>query len=850
MEGLIPVLNKLQDALAPIAEQHEGNMLLSMLPQIAVLGAQSSGKSSVLESICGRDFLPRGTQMVTRRPLVLQLIPSSGALANPKRAGPRGGGSPDPAAGGPSSEPKAQSPRSRARRELERGRSSSSRTPSPERDAPAEGVEEWAEFNHLPGKRFTDFEQVRAEIEKETDRVAPKNGISPLPITLKIHSPKVIPLTLNDLPGLVKISIGGQPTDLEAQIRKLVLEYISQPNVIILAVTSANTDIANSDALQLAREVDPTGQRTLGVLTKLDLMDRGTDASDLLAGKLVNLPLGFNAVVCRAQEDIARRKPISEALQAEADFFAARAAYRPHAARLGSPNLARRLNRILLDHIRERLPDVKRRIAAAAQKARDDLEVLGESPGDSPATQGAALLSALTQLSNEFRDTIDGKLFRLGDADLYGGARIAHIFHEVFHRRVEAIDPAQELTPYDISVAMRNAAGTKPALFVPDACFEVLVRAQIRRLEEPCLACVQAVYEELAAILSALSSSLEIQRYPVLREHVSQIFSGLLRKHIGPTSAMVSSLIKCETAYINMAHPDFIGWNDAVKAFFSKREAAGGGKEGKERGGSEAGGSEDGDAASAAQGAQAAQGSPVVKEAGNASVVTQRVGNPSGLGPAPKPAALPPPPGPSAPSEEKGLLPWIKGALGGGKGGGGGGGGGGGERPQASHPAAEARAGSSPEGRPEGLGGGRMASAYGGAGPALRPLEALSPREQQLTEIISALLCSYFGVVKKNVQDAVPKVCMAFLVNAAREGLHAELVSALYREDRFGSSSPRSPAPPPAAGRAGSCWRRVTGPPSSSSTSATPAPDPARAPPDSPRQPPPEAPRPCACVLL
>jgi len=130
----------------------------------------------------GRDFLPRGSGIVTRRPLVLQLINI--------------GGSSD-----------ALSPQ----------------------DAALEP--EWAEFLHSPGHRFTDFEAVRREIEAETARVAGLNkGINRLPIHLKIFSPTVLNLTLVDLPGLTKIPIGDQPTDIEKQVRSLVVEYIAKPN--------------------------------------------------------------------------------------------------------------------------------------------------------------------------------------------------------------------------------------------------------------------------------------------------------------------------------------------------------------------------------------------------------------------------------------------------------------------------------------------------------------------------------------------------------------------------------------------------------------------------------------------
>lgn len=79
-------------------------------------------------------------------------------------------------------------------------------------------------------------------------------------------------LTLVDLPGLTKVPVGDQPRDIERQIKDMLVKYISKPNAIILAVTAANTDLANSDGLKLARDVDPDGTRTIGVLTKVDLM--------------------------------------------------------------------------------------------------------------------------------------------------------------------------------------------------------------------------------------------------------------------------------------------------------------------------------------------------------------------------------------------------------------------------------------------------------------------------------------------------------------------------------------------------------------------------------------------------
>ena len=194
-----------------------------------VVGAQSAGKSSVLESIVGRDFLPRGSGIVTRCPLVLNL----------KRI---------------------------------------------EDDENQEHTaNEYAEFAHKQGEFFTDFNKVRREIEEQTEKLAgDKKGITNKPISLVIYSKTVVDLTLVDLPGITKVPVAGQPADIESQIRGLIMHYVMPANALILALSPATNDLANSDSLQLAREVDPDGDRTIGVITKIDLMDAGTDAIELL----------------------------------------------------------------------------------------------------------------------------------------------------------------------------------------------------------------------------------------------------------------------------------------------------------------------------------------------------------------------------------------------------------------------------------------------------------------------------------------------------------------------------------------------------------------------------------------
>ena len=282
----------------------------------------------------------------------------------------------------------------------------------------------------------------------------------------------------------------------------MVLKFIGKSNAVILAVTAANTDLANSDGLKLAREVDPEGTRTVGVLTKVDLMDAGTDVVDILAGRVIPLRLGYVPVVNRGQRDIDQKKMVSAALEAEKDFFQNHPSYRTKAQYCGTPFLARKLNTILMHHIRNTLPDIKTKIQQQLQKFQSELTALGGPLGDT--NSGNIVLTIITEFCNEFRTVIDGNSNDLSVAELAGGARISFVFHELFSNGIKAIDPFDQVKDSDIRTILYNSSGSSPALFVGTTAFEVIVKQQIKRLEDPALKCVSLVYDELVRILSQL----------------------------------------------------------------------------------------------------------------------------------------------------------------------------------------------------------------------------------------------------------------------------------------------------------------------------------------------------------
>nr|XP_046156602.1 dynamin-2-like isoform X3 [Oncorhynchus gorbuscha] len=508
MEELIPLVNRLQDAFSTIGQSCNLD-----LPQIAVVGGQSAGKSSVLENFVGRDFLPRGSGIVTRRPLVLQLISAS---------------------------------------------------------------TEYAEFLHCKGKMFSDFQEVRQEIEAETVRLTGTNkGVSPVPISLRVYSPHVLNLTLVDLPGITKVPVGDQPADIEYQVRDMIMQFICKDNCLVLAVTPANMDLANSDALKLAKDVDPQGLRTIGVITKLDLMDEGTDARHILENRLLPLRRGYIGVVNRSQKDIDGRKDIKAALAAERKFFLSHPAYRHMADSMGTPYLQRVLNQQLTNHIRDCLPVFRSCLQSQLLALDKEAEEYKHYRADDPARKTKALLLLMQQFAADFEKRIEGSGDQVDTIELSGGAKINRIFHERFPFELVKMEFDERELRREISYAIKNIHGIRTGLFTPDQAFEAIVRRQIIKLKGPCIKCVDMVIQEL--INTVRQCTTKLGSYPKLREETERIVTTNIRDRESLAKEQVLLLIDVQVAYINTNHEDFIGFANAQQrsAQTNKKSIAG-----------------------------------------------------------------------------------------------------------------------------------------------------------------------------------------------------------------------------------------------------------------------------------
>lgn len=716
MESLIPVINKLQDVFNTVGAD------AIQLPQIVIVGSQSSGKSSVIESLVGRSILPRGTGIVTRRPLILQLIycPMD----------------------------------DRVHRTAEKG---------------TINHEEWVEFLHTKDKVYTDWDEVRMEIEKETDRMAGTNkGICKEAISLKFYSVSVLSLTMVDLPGLTKVAVGEQPEDIEAQIKELILHFIQNPNSIILAVSPANMDMATSESLKIARDIDPDGRRTLAVLTKLDLMDAGTDAIDILCGRVIPVKLGIIGVINRSQQDIIDKKDIKDAIKDEASFLQRK--YPTLATRNGTPYLAKTLNRLLMHHIRDCLPELKTRVNVMASQ----FQTLLNSYGQEVVEKNTTLLQIITKFASSYVATLDGTSRNIETAELCGGARICYIFHEIFGRTLDSIHPLTGLTNMDILTAIRNSNGPRPALFVPEVSFELLAKRQIRRLLEPSLRCVELTHEEMQRIIQHCGNEVqqEMLRFPKLHEKIIDVVTNLLRSRLVPTNSMVENIVSIELAYINTKHPDFYKDASSIGSMLKspEMESDNRSQQGRGRSGVEGGRS---------KGQQRPHSVHFPSQPSVNGVMEQLDSDKENSQPAVRSVSAVTQPAVRSGSKDNVInaSTWLSNIL---------------PAPREETVARDLSPSPVHRAVTQVVDVDNTATAISPVKPVnllpeipVQSGRKLNDREQRDCEVIERLIKSYFYLVRKSIQDSVPKSIMHFMVNYVKDNLQSELVSSLYKADEI-----------------------------------------------------------------
>ncbi|KAJ0642005.1 putative dynamin stalk domain, dynamin, GTPase region, GTPase effector domain, Dynamin superfamily [Helianthus annuus] len=474
MESLIGLVNRIQRACTALGDYGGGDTAFSSLwdalPSVAVVGGQSSGKSSVLESIVGRDFLPRGSGIVTRRPLVLQLHKTEGRQ------------------------------------------------------------EEYAEFGHMPRRRFTDFSLVRKEIQDETDRITGKSKqISPIPIHLSIYSPNE-----------------GQPESIVEDIEKMVRTYVEKPNSIILAISPANQDIATSDAMKLAREVDPSGERTFGVLTKLDLMDKGTNALDVLEGRAYRLQHPWVGIVNRSQADINKNTDMIYARRREREYFATSPDYGHLASKMGSEYLAKLLSQHLESVIKAKIPGIISLINKGIDEMEAELDHLGRPIAIDAGAQLYTILELCRAFDKIFKEHLDG--------GRPGGDRIYGVFDLQLPAALRKLPFDKHLSLQNVRKLVSEADGYQPHLIAPEQGYRRLIEGSLNYFRGPAEASVDAVHFVLKELVrkSIGETEQELKRFPTLQSALAAAAGEALEKFRDESKKTVIRLVEMESSYLTV----------------------------------------------------------------------------------------------------------------------------------------------------------------------------------------------------------------------------------------------------------------------------------------------------------
>lgn len=468
------------------------------LPSIVVIGSQSSGKSSVLEAIVGHEFLPKGSNMVTRRPIELTLINT----------------------------PDAQS--------------------------------DYGEFPALGLGKMTDFSNIQKTLTDLNLAVPANECVSDDPIQLSIYSPNVPDLSLIDLPGYIQVSGLDQPAELKQRISDLCDKYIQPPNVI-LAISAADVDLANSTSLRASRRVDPRGERTIGVVTKMDLVEPMRGAA-ILGDKKYPLRLGYVGVITRvpSTSGIFSRNSgsITSAItRNEQTYFAAHPLEYGAASELavGTTTLRKKLMHVLEHTMADSLQSTSDAIQQELEEATYEFKV---QYNDRPLSAESYLAESLDAFKHSFKEF----------AESFGRPQVKNLLKKELDQRVLDL-LAQKYWNKPIADLNPSLPELDPLSDLPradpeslywhrklDASTSSLTKLGIGRLA------TTAVANALQSEVDGLIATSTFANHPFARHAITSAASGILNDRFYSTSDQVENCIK---PYKYEIEVDDIEWSKA-----------------------------------------------------------------------------------------------------------------------------------------------------------------------------------------------------------------------------------------------------------------------------------------------
>ena len=466
------------------------------LPKICVLGTQSSGKSSVLESIVGMDFLPRGEGLCTRRPLELRL------------------------------------------------------NYVPETESKPYGM-----FEEIKGEKFYDFNVVRQKIEDLTDKVAGINkNIVDNPIVLTIRSHTCPDLTLVDLPGITRIRLQGseQGEDIETITKNMAERYCKDLLTIILSVNSANQDLTTSEGLKMALQIDKEQKRTLGVMTKVDIMDHGTDCKKVLLGQEVPLKLGYVAMKNRSQKDIKENMKVKDALIKEKEFFEKHQIYsKMPPGYCGTKTLVDKLTDIFFKKIKEHLPDIIKQIKSKIKEAEEELNLLGNAMPVDNVGKMNMLWNMFSEYCDSYKNVIKGKFDQKRVLNMHdeGGFKIKEFFKDFLSEFTGDYRATKDYSDDNISYALTIHEGDSIPGFPSVDAFFYLLKPELEKFREPVFDCLNDTYNYMES-LSFKIIDRTFFKFPNIISTVKEFIVEFLQEQKDKCKYILESLVDMHINYL------------------------------------------------------------------------------------------------------------------------------------------------------------------------------------------------------------------------------------------------------------------------------------------------------------
>ena len=453
------------------------------IPRLIVVGSQSSGKSSILNSILGMDILPTGSNMVTRGPLQLELV----------------------------------------------------QTKKDVKACFGEYIESnWVNLNEIPitypDPTVEQKKEICSMIKQLTTQYAGDGmNITESPIYLRIYSPDIPNLSMVDLPGLTMVACTdkGQPKDIKERIRNLVGKYISNKASIIMAVMPARTDIEADIALDLIKEHDPRCERTVGILTKLDLMNEGTDITELLENKISkDLQLGYGYFGIKNRNKVQMdTMSVLEGLKEEQSFFSNHAIYsnKRYKDNIGIPALCRNLSDVLVKSLKKSLPGILEKIDRDLESNKIQLDKLGTPIPDEDNLKSAFIHKTIAKLTRNFISILEdrGKIINTG-------RNIKQHFVD-FRTKITNLEPfGKEKCPDNyILNAISNCEGNhmsfpSPPVEVLEQLMKDPIKKPIFLINEIAQKASQRIMNELQELIDNLLEELYINRFPEFNKLLSK----------------------------------------------------------------------------------------------------------------------------------------------------------------------------------------------------------------------------------------------------------------------------------------------------------------------------------------